>query len=131
MKVFFVDDDIYINKFHDITLTPLAQAQGKEVLFFSNGKAALETLGQSDALDWPELIFLDVNMPQMDAWEFLEAYGKLEHAKQNVIILTTVAELIEDDVSDQYPQILSIDNKPLAKDNFVRFLEDSPIGDQT
>jgi CheY-like chemotaxis protein len=61
-----------------------------------NGKEALDYLDRLKASGarYPELIFLDINMPVMDGFEFLENCkhtGCLENEKAEVIILTSSA----------------------------------------
>ncbi|AWA31294.1 response regulator [Flavobacterium magnum] len=74
--LFVVDDDkIYhfilrnlLNK-NNIRLTPS---------FFENGFDAIEILKQKlHANEFPDLILLDINMPIMDGWQFLEEFRKL------------------------------------------------------
>jgi CheY-like chemotaxis protein len=56
-----------------------------------NGSYALQMLQTSHPL--PEVIFLDLNMPRLDGFEFLALIKKDEHLKDiPVIILTTSTE---------------------------------------
>ena len=52
----------------------------REIIFFENGRDAMDYLNshKEDALKLPQLILLDINMPILDGWQFLNEYGKLK-----------------------------------------------------
>jgi CheY-like chemotaxis protein len=95
--VLLVDDDESDNFFHKRVIEKAGITERIGIAL--NGKEALDFLvlkgdyRQSDSpYCQPELIFLDINMPVMDGWEFLEEYHKLEEVqKGNIvfILLTT------------------------------------------
>ena len=70
----------------------LKEIQATNPIYFSaDGQAALEFLSDSHN-PMPSLILLDLNMPRMNGWEFLEAYHKLNAERNNpakIIMLTT------------------------------------------
>jgi CheY-like chemotaxis protein len=63
---------------------------GQEALDFLSARLAPGT--KKDLDNRPELIFLDINMPVMNGWEFLEEYQKLAGqitSDQKIILLTS------------------------------------------
>lgn len=54
----------------------------------SNGEEGLEYLKNNPP---PDLILLDINMPRMNGWEFIEEYKKLNLSKPILISLLTVS----------------------------------------
>ena len=76
-KVFVVDDD----KIYHFVLKNLLSKNGISVTpcFCENGLDALEALKQKISTNsLPDVIMLDINMPVMDGWQFLEEFKKLK-----------------------------------------------------
>lgn len=75
-KLFVIDDD----KIYHFLLKNLFKQNGIEVAtsFFHNGQEAIEAIkNDKDGKMIPDLILLDVNMPIMNGWQFIEEYNKL------------------------------------------------------
>lgn len=120
------DDNIYINLVSKIIeLKKLS----KEVLVFNNGKEALDFFVDSleDIPDnnIPRVIFLDLNMPVMDGWEFLHEFAKIKNRIGEKIALYVVSSSI--DIRD-INRAKSIDlvsdylTKPIKLDDFEKIL---------
>lgn len=67
------------------------------ILEYNNGQEALEELSQrSQAKElMPEVIFLDLNMPIMNGWEFLEEFKKLPIQNEKRIIIYIVSSSVD------------------------------------
>jgi len=66
---------------------------------------------------YPELIFLDINMPAMNGWEFLERYSQLKQndAQRPIIIMLTTSINPDDQLkAEKTPWIDGFENKPLT-----------------
>ncbi len=73
-----IDDD-QINNFVCETIIK-SENFAKQVISFEWAEDALNYLKEARSAapqDFPELIFLDINMPGMDGWQFIEEYRKL------------------------------------------------------
>src|ERR1700741_4670028 len=89
--ILLVDDDHEDNFFHKLVIERMDITKKIEVA--KNGIEALEYL-KADHHVIPELIFLDINMPKMNGWEFLEEYQHLSperKARITIMMLTTSA----------------------------------------
>ena len=91
--ILLVDDDNDCNYFHKKILKEMDCTESIHVV--NDGAEALDFIKSCNKENnqVPELIFLDINMPRMNGWEFLEAYEKLPPAfrAQTVIVMLTTS----------------------------------------
>ncbi len=85
-RILLVDDDETSNFLNELLIKGMDIVEEVSVAF--NGQEALHYL-QNDSGTFPQLIFLDLNMPVMDGFEFLEAFEKTHTTKVPVFILTS------------------------------------------
>jgi CheY-like chemotaxis protein len=89
-----VDDDS-INRFI-FSKTIETQKLSDKVLTFSNGQLAiaflLDNISQTSNL--PDILFIDINMPIMNGWQFIEEYMKIKlKIKKKIMIYLLSASL--------------------------------------
>ncbi|MCO5949972.1 response regulator [Mucilaginibacter sp. RT5R15] len=71
----------------------------------------------------PEVILLDLNMPVMDGWEFLDEFTKVPPAKKIIIyIVTSSIDPADVEKAKQYEAISQYIVKPVTVDNLKEIL---------
>lgn len=107
-----IDDDEATNVYHDIIVQEADIVE--EYQIFDSAIDALEFLKKQGQA--PDFIILDINMPRMTGWEFLEEYRKLDQATNppKVIILTTSLGTFDKKQADDNPLVSGFMQKPLT-----------------
>jgi CheY-like chemotaxis protein len=88
------DDEIYLFSVKKvIELNKLSD----KVLEFKNGQEAIDffTRNHNDEEALPDVIFLDINMPIMNGWEFIEEFRKIQPAMSKNITLFVVSSSVD------------------------------------
>lgn len=117
--VMLIDDNESDNFFHELTIENSNCA--KKIISFDLAQNALAYLKNIEEPDYiqPDIIFLDLNMPRMNGWEFLEVYEKLDDAIKSrmvIIMLTTSLNLDDRERAKQFSAIKEYRNKPLTEE---------------
>lgn len=124
--IMLIDDDPATNFYHRIILRDGGWAQ--RIVEVKNGEEALQYLqtpfGENNPR--PSLIFLDINMPRMNGWEFLDAYKKLtteQQAEHIVVMLSTSANPDDLQRATDNPFVKEYRSKPLTEEMLLELLE--------
>jgi CheY-like chemotaxis protein len=82
-----IDDD----KIYQFTLQKIIKdtKQAERIVTFSDGEKAIQYLSDNKTKieNIPDIIFLDVNMPVMDGWQFIEEYARIKtDIKKKIVV---------------------------------------------
>ena len=120
--IWVVDDDVI----YQTIINKLIKKSGVFSAYssFMNGKEALNTLkstiGEIDLL--PDIILLDINMPVMDGWEFMEEIKMIKSkiSKKIIIYIVSSSIAIEDkNKSKTFADIIGYIPKPISVDDLL------------
>lgn len=96
-----------------------------EIITSQNGEEALSyfntikyTNNKNQQIPQPQLIFLDLNMPVMGGWEFLDYFNSEEFSEFNtikVVVLSSTIDPEDLEKSKQYPMVIDFLSKPISQ----------------
>lgn len=125
-NVLLVEDNQLINIYNeriiqqlDITHHVQIVGDAEEALDYLCGRGKYELRDEDFSL--PELIFLDINMPRMNGWEFIDEFKKLKELdefkshKTTIVMLTTSPNPDDAKRALNIPEISDYQKKPLTK----------------
>lgn len=121
-----VEDDETVNFYNEFLLNEMEAAD--EIIIRTNGSDAIQYLESrnSGGQALPDLIFLDINMPVMNGFEFLEAYeqkfGAGSSTKALIVMLTTSLHPSDLEKAKQFQSVSDYVYKPLMEEKLGEIL---------
>ncbi len=121
--ILLIEDNEADNFYHKIILQDMDIAH--HIRIVENGQQALNyLLNEGDYRDKeqypsPDLIFLDINMPLMNAWEFLEKYVQIPDDKKRshtIVMVSTSSNPFDKKKAEAIREINEFTNKPLSEE---------------
>lgn len=109
-KVLLIDDDDIVNSINKVIIKHAKFAE--EVVSLTTVPEAIDFLSKNDIL--PEIIFLDLNMPDLNGWDFMDEFSKLELQGTKVIMLTSSISLKDEQRAKATEEITAFISKPLS-----------------
>ena len=128
-KVLCIDDDQIALVLCDLVIKKAGFA--KEVVTAMNGKEGLGFFSthfkeNKNTEEAPQIIFLDLNMPVMNGWDFLEDYvmkyaDRLPSTK--VVIISSTVNPEDFSRANRYDMVIDFINKPLTTDGLEELMK--------
>ena len=129
--VLLIDDDEPTNYYNSLIIEETGCADHVQVA--QSGQKALEYLtngehdpGNGTGFPCPDLIFLDINMPAMNGWEFLDKYKELKkEVKGNTVLVMLTTSLFSEDALKalKIPEISGFESKPITPEIVDKILK--------
>lgn len=99
----------------------------ESLLIFNDGDEALKSLRKimetPDHL--PSVILLDINMPVLDGWQFLDEFIKFKIARKvTVYILSSSIDQADYIKANTYKEVSNFYVKPITNENLAEMLDD-------
>ena len=113
-KVLLIDDDDIVNSINSVIIKHAKFAN--EVESINNVSGAIELLNNAMSSEQtPDVIFLDLNMPDQNGWDFIEEYEKLGlNGSVKVIMLTSSISAKDEERASSSECITAFISKPLS-----------------
>lgn len=130
MRIMVIDDD---STFLFIFQKQIENTEGMEIVNESrNGLEAINYLknGQDASGKKPDLIVLDLNMPVMDGWGFLNEYSKLCDNGASAVpicILSSTINQADFDLASTYDSVKTFFSKPVTSEQLKTMKKISEI----
>ena len=119
------DDSIFVFVFKKILKK---NDDTREIVNIQNGQDAINVLQTiyNNKQKLPDLIFLDLNMPVLDGWQFLDELEKLPFKDDlKIYIISSTIDSNEIEKAKNYSCVKSFISKPINGADLARILEEN------
>lgn len=118
-----IDDDPINNLICETLL--LRSGFTAHVRSFLSARQALEALTQQVQPGFPQVLFLDINMPDMDGWSFLQELRALTlNQSLQIVILSSSVNQEDIERANQWEEVAGYVSKPLDINKLQRLPEE-------
>lgn len=126
MKYILIDDDDIISIIHPQIIQ--RADPDSEILVFKDSEEAFRELNNIflGKLKTPDFIFLDINMPFLTGFEFLDQFTEEQrryYSLTKFIILSSSIDSRDLEKSKKYPMVYDFIHKPLTKEYIKSLIE--------
>ncbi len=118
-RVFLIDDDSIVNMINE-RIIKISNFTASVTCYLEARKALIDLnkIIDTEPDNFPDVIFLDINMPEVDGWEFLEEYSKFPSSvlsRCNVYMLTSSIDSNDIERAKTYDAVCDFISKPLSE----------------
>ena len=122
-RIYIVDDDQVVILLHKLQVKKQGLFDQTQVFF--EAKKALDSIIPLDSEDQRILIFLDINMPEMNGWEFLtHLQKKIKQADIKVVIVTSSLSKSDKENARGFNMVIDFWEKPMVPAQLIKLKEE-------
>ncbi len=122
-RIVLIDDDSTTNYLNKLIIERSELVD--EVLTFDSAEEALNFFYQNNDPADEALVLLDINMPIMNGWQFLDQYSAMDISRSNkIVMLTSSINPADKLLADEKNHVVDYKSKPLSVDMLKDLVSD-------